>query len=66
MHAYTYRLTVTFKSGVQWKLGVDTQLVAVAVSREIGRSAEDVDNICLSEEKTGKVEWLRSGVIFLS
>lgn len=66
MHHYRYRLTVTFKSGRQWRLGVEAEAIAEAVARDVGKNAEDVANFCLSAEKTGKLVWLRKGADFLS
>lgn len=66
MNQYKYRLTVTFSSIREWKLGVETKSIGEAVAREIARNAGDVQHCCLSLEKTGEVFWLRPRLEFNS
>lgn len=63
---YKYRLTITFKSGSQWKLGIETLFVADDIVRELDRNVDDINNICLSYEKKGKVIWIKPGKDMLS
>lgn len=61
---YQYRLTITFASASEWKLGVHTLQIGEAVARELCKNAGDVYSVCLSLEKTGKVKWLKQAKAF--
>lgn len=61
MNVYRYRLTVTFSSTREWRIGVEATAIGEAVARDIARNSGDVQSVCLSYEKTGKVIWLRRG-----
>jgi hypothetical protein len=57
MRQYKYRLTITFKSGQQWVLGVGTTILASDLASEL--NGTDIASRCLSIEKTGRIVWMR-------
>ncbi len=60
MRTYKYRLTFTLKSGKQWRVGVEAELAAESIATDLGPKIANISNICLSDEKTGQVVWIRN------
>lgn len=58
MKRYKFRLTVTLKTQEQWKIGIELEHQGMEVAQRL-KGLDKLANICLSNEMTGTVIWLR-------